>query len=218
MEEKIDRHLDRAANARAVGKIAEWAGKYSGPIESEIASLRAGLDAGLHDFIADVLAAACRLDCERRDAAAAAIKATFEASIARHGMALARLTAFVEGKYDAVMTKLRRDLRIFSGSSFAALFFAFLLAVFRGKAAAQLLPFSLALSLATLLAATWYFFGQNWIMTVLYSDYWGWAYPILLLVIAVFLVDIAINKARITTWMLNALSNAVGSSIQFVPC
>ncbi|MDA0663216.1 MAG: hypothetical protein O3B08_10315 [Proteobacteria bacterium] len=116
------------------------------------------------------------------------------------------------------MSKLRNDLKIFSGSSFIALFAAFLLSIFRANAAAHLLPFSIALSASTLTAVIWYVFGQDWVMTMIYSSYWGWAYPAVLSVIAVFLAEIAVNKARITTAVLNSIGNALGGLFHLIPC
>jgi len=214
----LDEQFSTAARSQAADKATEFAGKYSGGLEREIQALRDSLDAGVADFIADVLAAACKLDCERREAAAKAVTAFYESAIARHGLALGRLRNLIEGEYDAIMGKLRGDLTIFSASSFAALFFAFLLSILRGRAAAQLLPLSIALSTATVIAAIWYVFGQDWVMTMIYSSYWGWSYPVVVATIAVFLLDIAINKARITSHLLNAICNALGSSLHFVPC
>jgi hypothetical protein len=215
---KVDDQFSKAAQSKAANKVTEVAGIFSERLEREIQILRDSLDAGVAEFIADVLAAACKLDCERRDEAAKAVTAFYQSTIARHGLALDRMRNLIEGEYYAVMKALRDDLKIFSGSSFVALSFAFLLSIFRGNAAAHLLPFSIALSAATLIAVYWYVFGQDWVMTMIYSTYWGWAYPVVLSVIAVFLVDIAVNRARITTIVLNVIGNGLGGSVHLIPC
>ena len=215
---KVDDQFSKAAQSKAANKATEFAGIISERLEREIQILRDSLDAGVAEFIADILAAACKLDCERRDEAAKAVTAFYGSTIARHGLALDRMRNLIEGEYDAIMEELRDDLKIFSGSSFVALLFAFLLSIFRRHAAAHLLPFSIALSAATLIAVIWYVFGQDWVMTMIYSTYWGWAYPVVLSVIAVFLVDIAVNRARITTTVLNGIGNGLGGSFHLIPC
>jgi hypothetical protein len=215
---KVDDQLSKVAQSKAASKATEFFGKYSERLETEIQTLRDSLDAGVAEFIADVLAAACKLDCERRDEAAKAVTALYQSMIARHGLALDRVKSLIEGEYDAIMDELRADLRIFSGSSFIALLFALFLSIFRGKAAAHLLPFSIALSAATLIAVIWYVFGQDWVMTMLYSSYWGWAYPVVLSVFAVFFVDIAMNRARITTNVLNSIRIGPGDWLDLTPC
>jgi hypothetical protein len=215
---KVDDQFSKAVQSKAANKATEFLGKYSERLENDIQKLRDSLDAGVAEFIADVLAAACKLDCERRDQAAKAVTAFYESMIARHGLALDRLRTLIEGEYDAIMKELRDDLRIFSGSSFAALLFAFVLSIFRGKAAAHLLPFSIALSAATFIAAIWYVFGQDWVLTMIYSTYWGWSYLVVLSAIFVFLIDIAVNRARITTTVLNRIHIGPGDWFDLTPC
>ncbi len=55
-------------------------------------------------------------------------------------------------------------------------------------------------------------------MTIIFSNYWGWTYPIVLSIIIFFLADIAANKARITSAVFNFIGNAVGGAANFTPC
>lgn len=66
------------------------------------------------------------------------------------------------------------------------------------------------LTASTVLMALCYVLGQNWMMTINFSDYLGWGYSVFLAAIAAFLLDIALNAARITSMVFNALSSAVG--------
>lgn len=218
VKDKVDGELSGAARSETADSISDFAGVFSERLQTQIEEMRAGLDAGAAGFIADVLAAACKLDCERRAQAEIAVTAFYEATIARYGVHLERMQNLIEGEYDAIMSDLRADLKIFTASSFAALAFALLLSIFRGPAAAHLLPFSFALSGSTVLATLWYALGQDWVMTIIFSNYWGWAYPSVLAVIAFFLCDIAANKARITSFVLNGIGNAFGGAFQFAPC
>ena len=214
----LDDKLSAAANSDTVGQLSEFAGRYSSTLQSRIDEIKGSLDAGLDQFIVDILAAACKFDCERRVQAEEAVQVFFESQIERYGVALDRLESIVGGEYDRVMQEIRTDLSIFSFTNLVAMAMALLLAVFKGRAAAHLLPFSIGLSLTTFVTMVWYLFGQDWMMTVLFSDYWGWSYAALLSVLAAFMVDIAINKARVTTVVFNMIGNAVGSTFQFVSC
>lgn len=217
IEQKIDGRLASAASSPAAERVSEFAGRISDRLQSRVDDMRGSLDAGIDVLVADILAAACKLDCERRDEAAGAVREFYENSILRHSMALDRLENLVVGEYDAVMTELRLDLRIFSGSTALAFGLALLLSVFRGRAAAHLVPISIALTLATVLAVSWYALGQDWVMTVLFSNYWGWTYSVFLGGLSALMIDIAVNKARVTSFVFNSIGNGIGG-INFLPC
>jgi hypothetical protein len=218
VESRVQESLSDVARSETADRLTEIAGRLSERLEQRINALRDALDAGLDVFIADVLAAACELDCDRRDEARQAVRDFFEDSIARYGFALERIESLIVGEYEETMGELRADLSIFSGGNFLALAFAFGLAVFRGPAAAHLLPISLALTAATALAVTWYVLGQDWVMTIIFNDYWGWAYDVLLAVLALLMIDIAANRARVTSVVLNRVGNVFGGALSFVPC
>ena len=218
VQDKVDEALTGIADSDTANRVSEFAGGISDRLQSRVDDIRGSLDAGIDVFIADVLASACKLDCGRRDEAAKAVRAFYESSILRHSMALDRLKRLVEGEYDEVMSELRTDLKIFSGTSAIALSFAFLLALFKGRATTHLLPISIALTVATLLMVVWYAFGQDWVMTILYSNYWGWMYSTFLGVLSVLMIDIAANKARFTSVVFNTLGNGLGGAFSFSPC
>lgn len=123
-----------------------------------------------------------------------------------------QIRAFALGEYHAALSKLRRDVSIFAGTTLALFLAALLLGVFKGRASKHLLPISLVLTSATLLTGYWYVFGQDWIMTVVLSDYWGMAYPVFAAAVAAFPIDIALFRARVTTVLLNAVGAVA------VPC
>lgn len=116
VEKSVDKGLSDVAQSDTADRISDLAGRVSERLQSRIDMARGSLDAGMDEFIADVLAAACKLDCERRDEAAAQVRQYYESSILRHSMALDRLRAFIEGQFDGVMKDLRSDLKIFLGA------------------------------------------------------------------------------------------------------
>ncbi|MEM9573449.1 MAG: hypothetical protein AAF996_18445 [Pseudomonadota bacterium] len=218
VEKSVDERLSAIANSDTADRISDLAGRVSDRLQSRVDEARDDLNAGMDEFISDVLAAACKLDCERRGEAAAAVRAFYESSILRHSMALERIQAFIEGQFDDVMEELRADLKIFAGSSGIALGFAFLLALFRGPAAVHLLPISITLSVATLLMAVWYGLGQDWVTTILYSEYWGWTYSVLLALLSSLMIDIAANRARVSSFVFNNIGRIFSSGFEISPC
>lgn len=218
IEGDVDAGISSIAQSSTADRVSELAGQFSDSLQAKVDAYRFNLDQGTDVVIADILAAACRLDCERREQARQAIETAFESAIVRYGFALDRVEALVLGEYDEVMNELRYDLSIFTGSNGIALLFAFLLTIFRGRAAKHLLPIALVLTGTTLLMSYWYVFGQDWVMTVIFNNYWGWAYSAVLAILCGFMIDIAANKARVTSFVFNGVGNAFGSGISFVPC
>lgn len=187
-------------------------------IQTRMDEMQLGLDVRLDRVVADVLAAACKLDCNRREQASAAVRSYMKGSIIRFGRTSDKIEQLVLGKYETVIGELRTDLNIFAGSSAALLATSFLLSLFKQSAARHLLPIAVTLTLSTALMTVWYVFGQNWVMTVIFSDYWGWGYPLMQGFLAAMLLDIGVNAGRITTRLFNFILNTVGSSVQLVPC
>lgn len=189
-----------------------------GAIQSRIEKLQNGLDQDVETMVADVLASACKLDCERREQAEAMVRGYMEGTIARLRTASGNLEQLILGKYETVMGDIRADLNIFAGSNLGLLALSFLLSLYKPGAARHLLPVAVILTLQTALMSVWYVFGQNWVMTLIFSDYWGWGYPLMQSVLALLLLDIAVNAGRVVTWISNAVLNVVGSSLHLAPC
>lgn len=63
-----------------------------------------------------------------------------------------------------------------------------------------------------------YIFGQDWLHTIVFNDYVGLGYFAYLGVAVAFLADVAFNRARVSTQVVNAAFNIVGAAIQAVPC
>jgi len=61
-------------------------------------------------------------------------------------------------------------------------------------------------------------FEQNWLLTIIYNDYLGFAYLGYLLIVFLFLCDIVLNRARVTTKIVNAIGNALGPVGSLTPC
>ena len=77
----------------------------------------------------------------------------------------------------------------------------------------------LLLAIATVFCTYLYVFEQNWLMTIVEGSYLGWAYAGWLGVAYLFLCDIALNRGRVTTRLVNGVLEAFGSAISsLTPC
>jgi hypothetical protein len=202
--------LDQSALVRAAEKAL-------GANNREIERTREAL-AELPARVARISAEMLDPKCPCRARAAELYKGSLAAKVARLTSVNERLTQLVQSKYAEVSQALLREFRIFTAAN--ALVFACLglVALFRRKAGLQLVLPAMVLLVAGVAVAYLYLFTQNWPQTVLLGDYVGlWYFPYLGLAVA-FLSDIAFNRARVTTWLVNRMLEAVGSAATAVPC
>ena len=176
------------------------------------------IDAAVSQFITAVVGAMCRLDCTQRARLEAALEQIYQRQLAALNIGLDKLRSVVEGRYRETLTQLRRDVVIFLSVNLVVMGAALMVALGRGAAARHLLPIAAVLTVSTLIAACWYVFGQNWLWTIIYADYVGWAYLGVLAVLFIFLADIALNRARATSEALNIVAQLLGSGASWSPC
>lgn len=129
-----------------------------------------------------------------------------------------RLTDFIQASYMEVATDLKRDIRIFTATNAAMFLLLLLVSFLKPQAVRHLFAPGLLLGVATMLCAYLYVFEQNWLLTVIDGSYLGYAYGAYLGVTFVFLCDIALNRGRLTTRLVNGLANALGGVSSLVPC
>lgn len=161
-----------------------------------------------NEIIIDLLMSACRIDCDRDEGSIGPTRARHDELVAKYGVALDRLRAIATSEYDRTVNEIRAELTIFAAINFVALLAAFLLAIGKPQEIRRLLTISVLLTVGTLIAATWFLFGRDWIAVIIFSHYWGWSYAILLGLIIAALADIAFNKARIVDAAVGSLGNS----------
>lgn len=185
-------------------------------VESE--QIQENLANDLPEKIASVIAHMCNLDCERKKMLTQSITSGYLDRIKSIDIAQGNLSDLIKGKYIEIVGNLKLDLRIFFGSNL--LMFLILLAVSfsKPKAMAHLFLPGVLLLTATMISTVIYIFGQDWFYTILYNDYMGFGYLAFIAFIFAVLVDIVLNKARVTTEILNAIGNLIGSSLSLSPC
>jgi len=193
-------------------------GRLKGKYESEARQLQAALDDNLPAKIANVIAALCRLDCNQRQTLQRSIEGGYKSRLMATGGAVDTLTELIKGKYLEIVANLTRDVRIFLGSNALLFFVVAALAFLKPRAAIQLYLPAVFLLVSTIVCSGLYLFGQNWFFTIIYNDYVGFGYVAYVGVLFGFLCDIAFNKARVTTEIVNAVLQAIGSAVQAVPC
>lgn len=88
----------------------------------------------------------------------------------------------------------------------------------RPRAIDHLLFPGLLLMGAVVVSSYCYLFEQNWFYIAVYSNYYGFAYLAFLGCIFALLLDIFLNRGKVTTHLGNGMLNAVGSAISLTPC
>ncbi len=184
----------------------------------EMAHAKQQLRAQVPERLAAVIAEMGQLDCECRKQIGDSIRKGYEWQILEAGQMQARLTALMRAQYMETAGKLTREFRIFTGTN-AVVFLLLGVAAWRKRGAGlQLLPPALALLAAASLTAGLYLFNQDWLHTIVFSDYVGASYIAYLAVVFVFLCDVLFNRARATTRLMNMVFSTLGSSVQILPC
>lgn len=203
--------INESSFANKALSIAERLG-----VESE--QIQEDLDNEIPEKIASVIASMCGYDCERKKELAQSIASGYLDRIKSIEIAQDTLGNLIKGKYIEIVGNLKLDLRIFLGSNLLMFLILLVVSLAKPKAIAHLFVPGVLLLTATILASAIYIFGQDWFYTILYNDYMGFGYLAYIAVIFGVLVDIALNKARVTTEIINGIANAVGSAFSVVPC
>jgi len=145
-------------------------------------------------------------------------RAGWEGRIQRLAALNERLRMLAQTKYAEASAALLRELRIFAGCNAAVFLLLGLVAFVRRRAKLQLLVPTVVLLGAAAVVGGVYLFTQNWLQTVLLSDYVGWAYVPWLGVGIGGLADVVWNRARVSTQLVNAVGSVLGVALSAVPC
>ncbi len=126
-----------------------------------------------------------------------------------------RLTDLIKTKYLEVEAQLTREFRIFTGTNALACLLLVLATLFKTGARIHLLPPALILLIATGVTSYFYLFNQDWLHTIVFGDYVGLAYAAYLVFVFACLVDIVLNRARITVAVVDGV---FGGLFSLSPC
>ena len=214
IEKDVREKQEAISKSDVVSKAKNIANKLG--FESE--EIQKDLANDLPEKIASVIASMCGYDCERKKAITKSITAGYLDRLKNIEIAQDTLGDIIKGKYVEIVGNLKFDLRIFLGSNFMMFLILLIVSFTKPKAITHLFVPGLLLALATIISSAIYIFGQDWFYTILYNDYMGFGYLAYLALIFGFLMDVALNKARVTTEIINSIANALGSALSVVPC
>jgi hypothetical protein len=218
IQKKTGEKIDAFKLQSQDSKLAQIAGKLYRGHQTEMDYLKNQLKNHAHDKLASVVAEMRNLDCECRKKYAQMLKDGFEFRLVSLQKAADILQDFMKAKYMEVATELKMDIRIFTASN-ALIFLLLLVTSFlKPRAIVHLFLPGVLLATAAFICSYLYIFEQNWLLTIIYSDYLGFAYLGYVGVVFLFLCDIVFNRARVTSEIINALLDAVGSAVSVGPC
>lgn len=179
--------------------------------EKEIEFIKQQLANGMPEKIAAVIAEMRNPDCECRSITGEQIRDAMNWRIGSLSQMQQQLISFMQSKYMEIAGHLKREFRIFTGSSAFVFLVLLAAAVFQRGAGVQLLLPAGLLLISTVITAYFYVFGQNWLHTILFSSYVGFAYLAYIGIIFAFLCDIVFNGARVTNMILSAIHSFLTS-------
>jgi hypothetical protein len=215
---QIEKEVREKQRQLGQSSLAEKALGMSELLGVESAKIQSDLDNKLPEKIADIVAAMCGYDCEKKKAVAQSIATRYMDRIKSIELAQDTLGDVIKGKYIEIVGNLKFDLRIFLGANFGMFLILFVVSLAKPKAVVHLFFPALLLLLATIISTSIYLFGQDWFYTILYNDYMGFGYLVYIAVIFGVLMDIFFNGAKITTEVINGIANAIGSAFSVAPC
>lgn len=215
---QVERESGRKVDALLDTRIAGVARRMLGGTDEQMRQARERLRAELPAKVANVVADMARPDCECRVRLADAVK-VFERQRLQSLLPLReRLAALIESAYSTVAASLLREFRIFTASNAMAFAALGLIAAARPRSGMQLALPAAVMSVAMIVTGGLYLFGQNWLHTIVFNDYVGLAYLGYLFGTALLFGDVLLNRARVTTRVVNGLLHSVGSTASAIPC
>lgn len=216
-KEKID-SLSEIDLSASDSRLLKFADKLLKQNQDEISRLQEDLNNNLHVKLADIIAEMRNLDCECRIKYDNWFKKGYESRIVSLEKINEKLLDFMRGKYMEIATELKQDFRIFTGSNAFIFLLLLLVSFLKPHAIKHLFLPGILLVISSVVIAYFYIFEQNWLINIIYSDLWGFTYLGYVGILFLFLCDIVFNRARITTEIINALLQAIGSATSVLPC
>ncbi len=214
VERRVGHKIDALTNNKVVGLAQKALERIDVDIERATSAIRVELPQKVAKVLGDMLDANC--ECRKR-----LVEAAKDAEAQRVSSLMqlrAHLVAAIESTYASVTARLFRELRIVSGTNALAFALLGIVTIVRPRAGLQLALPAVVLIGAALLTTAAYLFNQNWLHTVIFSDYVGMAFMAYMAGVALMLSDLLFNRARVLTMLINKLLSAVGSLSTVTPC
>ena len=152
--------------------------------------------------------------CECRRYLRQSIRDSYEREVSLIEQTKSRLTDLIQSKYGETATRLMLEFRIFTGTNTVLFFLLGLSPMVKKTARLQLIPVAVLVFTTFALCSWLYLFKQDWVHTLLFADYLGWAYVAWVGASLMFFGDLLLNRARVTASMLSNFGGGIGVS----PC
>ena len=218
IKSQIEKEVREKAAVVTDSSLAQKAKSLADKLGYQESQLKKDIENDLPGKIASIMASMCGYDCEKKKQLAAEIKGGYLTKIKNLKVAQVNLSDLVKGKYVEIVSNLKMDLRIFTMSNAAMFLLLLLISIMKPQAIKQLYVPGMLLFVTTLISTSIYVFGQDWFYTIIYNDYMGLAYLVYIGMIFAFLLDIAINKCRVTSIILDMLGSVFSGIGVVTPC
>ncbi len=216
--DRVDAAIDSVQPPSGASALSRAASAIYASNEEKIEAYRENLREKVHDRMADAIAEARDLDCDCRDKWAQWLQDGTHTEIRLLQRANQGITDFIQSTYARVVVDLKRDIRIFASANALVFLSIVSLVIWKPQVSLQLFVPGILAIVATLVCSYFYIFEQNWLLTIIFSEYLGFTYLAYLAVVFAFLCDIVLNRARVTTQIVNAALDAVGAVASAAPC
>lgn len=168
--------------------------------------------------VAAVVDAMAEPDCPCRAELAGRISDGIGARLRQIARLDARIEGLIRDAYAHTAARLQREFRIFTGANAMVFLVLGVVALRKRGAALQLwVPAGVLIGAASA-AASLYLFNQDWVRTIVFDDYVGYAYFAWLGLLVALFADILANRARVTTRIVNGVLQSLGSAATALPC
>ena len=214
VERRVGEKIDRLSNAR----IAELAQRALQHTDEEISRTKESIRRDLPRKVANVVADMLNADCECRKRLVEHAQKSGAEQIYSLTQVRERLVRLIESAYASVTQSLMREFRIFTASNAVAFALLGVVTLVRRRATLQLALPAVVLVGAVAVTGSLYLFNQNWLHSIVFGQYVGFAYAAYLAGVALLLADIVFNRARVTTQIVRSALDAVGSATPVLPC
>jgi len=221
LQAETDKKIDSIAlpeQTKVESLLGEKAKELRENTETKIEEVKRQLKADAPAILAAQIAKLRNLDCECRKKWEASLRQSMQWNLVSLETARSKIIDFSHAKYMEIVEKLTLDVRVFLGANSLVFIILLLTSFMKPQAIKHLfLPGGLLL-VSTVICSYFYLFEQNWFYTIIYNDYTGLGYIGYLTFVFGILCDIALNKARVTTEILNAGLQAIGQVGNLSPC
>ena len=150
-------------------------------------------------------------DCECRNIIQPRVSNQVDSKSSWVGDIRERGEILIRTKYLEIVDALLREFRIFTGANAIVFALLGLTTHLRKNSGLQLILPVIVLAGSGIVVGGLYIFGQDWLHTIIFSDYVGFGYFTYLSIAIGFMTDVLYNRGRVSLQILDAVGNAGGS-------